>query len=98
MIGGMGFGLAAILSSSPLADLSIKQSASGSSGVSKHHENINAAFQELWQASPERLRWILLGSHEIEEITCCKSAKYSRVLHGFADAGHVSDGLCVQIS
>lgn len=67
MIGGMGFGLAAILSSSPLADLSIKQSASGSSGVSKHHENINAAFQELWQASPERLRWILLGSHEIEE-------------------------------
>ncbi len=34
----------------------------------------------------------------LRKITCCKSAKYSRVLHGFADAGHVSDGLCVQIS
>lgn len=67
MIGGMGFGLAAILSSSPLAHLIIKQFASGSSGVSKHHENINTAFQELWQASQERLRSVLLGSHEIEE-------------------------------
>lgn len=67
MIGGMGFGLAAILSSSPLAHLIIKQFASGSSGVSKHHENTNAAFQELWQASQERLRSVLLGSHEIEE-------------------------------
>lgn len=42
-----------------------------------------------------RFCWAVM---RLRKNTCCKSAKYSRVLQGFPDAGHVSDGLCVQIS